>query len=193
MTVELSQDSIKINKPRCPYCHDDIRAEEEKSGCNQCMAWFHSECWSEHGGCTSCANPASTTAPTPPQVPIDLYTAHPQKPSIHNSLGYSLISPAQRSAAMKSGLKDGLRALAMGLIPTLIIATIAFTVLPFTPGAELVTLGVPGTLLMLFWLVYTEGRKKQLRCFLNQNLEASDQTNDELQVKVERSQGKERN
>ncbi|HBP19198.1 MAG TPA: hypothetical protein DEA08_15600 [Planctomycetes bacterium] len=40
---------------RCPYCHDDIQAEEQKHGCSSCMAWHHQACWDEaHATCSAC-------------------------------------------------------------------------------------------------------------------------------------------
>jgi hypothetical protein len=38
----------------CPYCHDMVRMEPEKTACETCMAWHHRGCWDIHGGCSSC-------------------------------------------------------------------------------------------------------------------------------------------
>lgn len=40
---------------RCPYCHADVRREEQAwVACAGCMARHHAECWDEGGRCGSC-------------------------------------------------------------------------------------------------------------------------------------------
>ena len=48
------QREISVDRPRCPFCRDDLLAEQEKTGCSVCMAWHHAECWQEHGACCAC-------------------------------------------------------------------------------------------------------------------------------------------
>lgn len=45
---------IKIDRPRCPFCHEAVGSEDAKRGCEECMAWHHAECWAEHGRCAAC-------------------------------------------------------------------------------------------------------------------------------------------
>jgi len=54
--VTDTQQSLKVNKPRCPYCHDDIVGGAENYACHECLTWHHTGCWNEHGGCVSCGN-----------------------------------------------------------------------------------------------------------------------------------------
>lgn len=42
----------RLNKARCPYCHDDLNGELVE--CESCSASHHSECWGEHGACAAC-------------------------------------------------------------------------------------------------------------------------------------------
>jgi hypothetical protein len=43
------------DRPRCPYCHEDLAPEMEKAGCQSCLAWHHAACWHEAGGrCATC-------------------------------------------------------------------------------------------------------------------------------------------
>jgi hypothetical protein len=48
---------IDVKHPRCPFCHTAVLPAEEKTPCGKCMSWHHSECWDEHGRCSSCASP----------------------------------------------------------------------------------------------------------------------------------------
>lgn len=52
--MEKSRARIKVDKPRCPFCHEAVDAEEDKRACDACMAWHHAECWTEHGRCATC-------------------------------------------------------------------------------------------------------------------------------------------
>jgi hypothetical protein len=46
---------IHVELPRCPFCHENVKAEEPKHGCPDCMAWHHEGCWSESGAkCAAC-------------------------------------------------------------------------------------------------------------------------------------------
>ena len=62
---------LKINRPRCPYCHDDIKPGGDNQACHECLAWHHSECWTQHGACVGCGNrwvkdPVSGSLSAPP-------------------------------------------------------------------------------------------------------------------------------
>lgn len=63
--MEQLQPQVQVNRPRCPYCHDDVGPEEEKVGCPSCMAWSHQACWEEAGRCGAC-NAVSSAVGTPP-------------------------------------------------------------------------------------------------------------------------------
>jgi len=43
----VQQHGIHIEQPRCPYCHEAIRPEDEQLACNSCRAWHHEACWAE--------------------------------------------------------------------------------------------------------------------------------------------------
>ena len=48
---------VALPAPRCPYCHDDVRAGEAQHGCPGCRAWHHAACWSERAGrCAACGH-----------------------------------------------------------------------------------------------------------------------------------------
>ncbi|MGE0706671.1 MAG: hypothetical protein AB7N76_05335 [Planctomycetota bacterium] len=51
-----------VQHPRCPYCHGQVQPHERKTACDQCMTWYHEECWKELGRCASC-NAAGAVAP----------------------------------------------------------------------------------------------------------------------------------
>lgn len=61
---ERERPSIKVELPRCPFCHENVQAEEAKHGCPDCMAWHHEGCWTEGGEkCAACGRGrASQTA-----------------------------------------------------------------------------------------------------------------------------------
>ncbi len=64
----------------CPYCHETVRMADDKTACEQCAAWHHRECWSEHGACSACGHqrgpsglapaPAESTPPAPVPQPL---------------------------------------------------------------------------------------------------------------------------
>ncbi len=52
--------SVKVEHPRCPYCHDEVVAGDPKVACLECMAWQHRECFAEQTGkCAACGRAAS--------------------------------------------------------------------------------------------------------------------------------------
>jgi hypothetical protein len=105
--VERSiEGELRVERPRCPYCHGDVLAEEEKQGCTACMAWHHRECWRDAGErCATCgrseAGPA-LVVPTAPgvqavshdthvePVPIPAAESHAQAPATSAGLERSV-------------------------------------------------------------------------------------------------------
>lgn len=45
---------VAVEHPRCPYCRDAVAPGARKTACDACMAWHHTDCWSEHGACSAC-------------------------------------------------------------------------------------------------------------------------------------------
>ncbi|MCA8921163.1 MAG: hypothetical protein KDD82_05105 [Planctomycetes bacterium] len=73
--MERERLPIKVELPRCPFCHEDVAADEPKRGCEACFAWHHAECWDEgRGRCSACGVAPDVSAPEPA-------TAAPQAPS----------------------------------------------------------------------------------------------------------------
>jgi hypothetical protein len=56
MEREAPQVHLRQSPIRCPYCHDDVAAEEVEAAlvCQQCLARHHRECWVE--GCANCGH-----------------------------------------------------------------------------------------------------------------------------------------
>ena len=169
MSEQVALNSIKVNKPRCPYCHDDIQSDDEKAGCNQCMAWFHEECWQEHGGCTSCTSP--TRPLRAPEVPRGQLTTTPQRPTIHHRLGYALLTPEHKKDAAKVA-----RALA-GKVAGLSLLLTCFPVLQFCLRESLsyfmivILFNWLGALLAIYLTAYGYKKQKALRQSLGEILE----------------------
>lgn len=44
----------KVEHPKCPYCHEAVKASDDKAPCLACMAWQHRACRVEHGRCAAC-------------------------------------------------------------------------------------------------------------------------------------------
>jgi RING finger family protein len=65
MNQELAQ--VEVQRDRCPFCHDAVSPDQDKTACDACMAWHHKECWSNHGGCSACGEGASTEAKPSPK------------------------------------------------------------------------------------------------------------------------------
>ena len=62
--MEKTRPDLKVNRPRCPYCHDDIVAGDANRACYACLTWHHSECWN-YSGCVTCGG----GPPEPPSEP----------------------------------------------------------------------------------------------------------------------------
>ncbi|MDF1664995.1 MAG: hypothetical protein P1V97_24750 [Planctomycetota bacterium] len=160
MVQETGQNTIKLNRPRCPYCHDDIQPELEKSGCSQCMAWFHTECWEEHGGCTSCVTPKEPEQSSIPNQQTESSTSHP--PSIHNRSGYSLLTPEHKKAAHKVALKNGFLTLSV-LSPLILIANILVMLSAQNEWGAVVLFYLYMTSLSFLAIAYSVTRQRQLK------------------------------
>ncbi|MEZ6188607.1 MAG: hypothetical protein R3F62_26840 [Planctomycetota bacterium] len=71
MEREQADLGLHVQRPRCPYCRDDVQPSQAKVACDGCMAWHHAECWSAHGACSGCgfATP-SGPRPQPDSPPV---------------------------------------------------------------------------------------------------------------------------
>lgn len=53
--VPIANLPLHVDAARCPFCHELVEPKDpSKQACTDCMAWHHSECWGEHGGCAAC-------------------------------------------------------------------------------------------------------------------------------------------
>jgi len=66
MNQELVQ--VEVQRDRCPFCHDAVRPDQDKTACDACMAWHHKDCWANHGGCSACGEGASTEVKPNPKA-----------------------------------------------------------------------------------------------------------------------------
>lgn len=65
-TRPLSRTSTRtphIQRPRCPYCHDDVAPGRKPDVCAACLALQHRECSIEYGGCAACGAGLRTEPP----------------------------------------------------------------------------------------------------------------------------------
>ena len=52
---EKAAPKVATSLSRCPYCHEEVRAERaDWVACEGCLARHHQSCWSEHGSCATC-------------------------------------------------------------------------------------------------------------------------------------------
>lgn len=54
---------VRSKRPRCPFCHEPVEADDVKAGCSACMAWHHADCLAESGRCAACSQ--ASTEPLP--------------------------------------------------------------------------------------------------------------------------------
>jgi len=101
------REGIRVERPRCPYCHGDLDPGQAKHGCEACLAWHHRECWDEHGACSACGA-READAPPPARREDAALGGAPEK-------GAELTVPAwppcveagcQRPAVWEGGLYD---------------------------------------------------------------------------------------
>lgn len=52
-TKDATAVKVKQSPNRCPFCHDDVQAEESVA-CRDCLARHHEGCWNEGVGCSAC-------------------------------------------------------------------------------------------------------------------------------------------
>jgi len=77
--MEKSELQAKIQRPRCPFCHEDVSpGDDEKTLCNDCLAVHHEACWSEHGGCSSCGMELPSEPIGSPVLPVESVVAGKQ-------------------------------------------------------------------------------------------------------------------
>lgn len=172
MNQESRLNSIQVKKPRCPFCHDDIRAEDQKAGCNQCMAWFHEECWLEHGGCTSCASPAEESSR--PRVPRGQLRSR-ETPSIHNRLGYALITEGHKKEAINLAHSETMAATLRAFLFSLFFVLFSFLVTS-TDFAMFVLFVLWPTFLMVYYpTVFGIKKQAKLKQVLKRILEERNQ------------------
>lgn len=166
----LNSNSISIDRPRCPYCHDDIRPEDEKRGCAQCMTWFHEECLQELGRCTNCGDQFKKTKPAPKVksnpireaelVPIERVK---KKISVYSDLANALITDEQRRAIDVAGFKAGLASVLIATIPITPVAILCkMTLKPEEYLGTLVGFGVT-FLISVFVVMYSLTKKNKWR------------------------------
>lgn len=159
MTEQATQ-SIQVNRPRCPYCHDDIQPEVEKSGCSQCMAWFHTDCWDEHGGCTSCVTPDDSPRGTTSNQHSPPSTSSP--PSIHSAFGFSLLTAEHKAIAHKAALRNGFLTFCI-LAPIIIVVNFLTLFLAQTETDVIILLYIYILALAFITMVYSLTRQRQLK------------------------------
>lgn len=79
MEREGVQDRIKVDRPRCPFCHDDVERGADVAVCRDCDAKHHEECWPVDGRCGACGGgtalraapaPSSATAAEPSTLEV---------------------------------------------------------------------------------------------------------------------------
>jgi hypothetical protein len=53
--LESPAPKLTSSRSRCPYCHEEVRAERaDWVACEGCLARHHTSCWHERGSCASC-------------------------------------------------------------------------------------------------------------------------------------------
>lgn len=46
---------MRVEHPRCPFCHEQASGEAPRTGCPRCLAWSHDACLREGGHrCAAC-------------------------------------------------------------------------------------------------------------------------------------------
>jgi hypothetical protein len=62
--AEAISPKLIASRSRCPYCHEDVRAERlDWVACEGCLARHHQTCWNERGSCASCHARGSLAPP----------------------------------------------------------------------------------------------------------------------------------
>lgn len=56
------RERLKVNRPRCPYCHDEIAPGGAIRACHGCLTWHHQDCWEIYGSCVTCGIVPALTA-----------------------------------------------------------------------------------------------------------------------------------
>lgn len=105
MSEERREREVRVERDRCPFCHDAVRPTDEKVACDGCMAWHHAACWRDHGTCAACGFSGPPSRPERPgraepatKVPVDVPP----------------VMPGQ--AALRARRRDANAALGVGLV-----------------------------------------------------------------------------
>lgn len=87
--AERERPRVDVERPRCPYCHEAVGGDDEKTGCGACMAWHHRACWSEHGSCSACGATEAAGAPAPVIVRPEAAPARSSARAVAAAIHYS--------------------------------------------------------------------------------------------------------
>lgn len=93
--MERIQTITNKSAPRCPYCHETVGASATKTGCEECMAWHHKECWTEHGGCSACGFQSRERPHVTVPVPMSTRELRAGAPTVASTLN----NESERSCA----------------------------------------------------------------------------------------------
>lgn len=175
--MQIKLNAVKQDKQRCPYCHGDILPTEETTGCVQCSAWFHEECWLEHGGCTNCPPVLASGAPAAPAPILRARLVSPRRPRRRRASGHIVAIGTPVPLIQAQQKRDAAAyARSKAFLPSLVFFGVTFLLsLPVLPA------GSPGLFLfallsiglgafILFGVIYVSQRKKRLELFRRNSL-----------------------
>lgn len=173
--MQIKLNAIKQDKQRCPYCHGDILPTEETTGCVKCSAWFHEECWREHGGCTNCPPVLASGAPARPAPILRGLLVNRRTRSEPETSGIVAIGTPMALIQRRQRRDASAYARQKAFLPSLIFFVATFLLsLPFlsqgNPKGFLYVLGSI-TLLssILFGVIYFGHRESRLRVHRQNN------------------------
>lgn len=66
--MERTRSQVRVDRVRCPYCHDTIPTGELPAVCAECHALHHQPCFDEHGACAGCSAPATGSKTARPRA-----------------------------------------------------------------------------------------------------------------------------
>ncbi|MCA8924113.1 MAG: hypothetical protein KDD82_20045 [Planctomycetes bacterium] len=132
----------RIQPLRCPFCHEAVDLEGDRwLACAACLARHHTDCWDDHGACSTCSatqvlepterggvRPAVQTGPWPEVAPpLPPARAGARAALIALVFGLTLFSVGYR--VLVAGGLEQTAALFIGL-PALLASVLAFTPRP---------------------------------------------------------------
>jgi hypothetical protein len=89
----------RVAHPRCPFCHEDVRPDDEaKFGCPACMAWHHEPCWTENGGCATCGHDVARRP-----APAEPAPAKEEAPATPRGVNWVVVGVVTGAAALVVG------------------------------------------------------------------------------------------